>query len=487
MRLARAALAGIAARGIRVPTYDPEALRPGLVHIGVGAFHRCHQADYTDDLRDAGAETRRTDGINLAPPSVAGALAAQDGLWSRTLADGAVRDIRVLGGLGRIVEDTDAAVALLAAPETEVVTMTVTEKGYCHVPATGMLDDRHPGIRADLTQPRAPVTLPGLLVAALARRRAAGLGGLPLLSCDNIPANGRLLGCVVTAVARMRDANLADWIAETCLFPSSMVDRIVPAATDGTRADASAALGLEDMAAVRGEPFRQWVIGGIADPRLPRWQDAGVEFVADAEPYERIKMRVLNAAQTTFAHLGCLLGLVTTRSAAADPELRAYVQAMLVDETASTLPDLHAMPVASYIATTFARLDNAAIRHACHQIATDGSQKIGQRLLGPALMRVEDGRACARLAGAAAGWAAYLCAATPRFGARWTPADPAAETVAECVARGGTADDIARRILALASIFSPRLAKAPDFAEPFTHALQAWLGPEPRDLLRRLG
>lgn len=471
-RLSDRTLVALAGRGIRLPGYDRAGLRPGLVHLGVGAFHRCHQADYLEDLLEAGRETRFVTGLTLRPPLMAPQLGPQDGLYTRTLVDGETRDLRVIGGL-REVRD-DGSVALLSRAEMTVCTLTVTEKGYCHVPATGALNLDHPEILADLATDM-PTSLPGVLVAALARRRATHGAGMTLISCDNVPANGAMLRGVVLEMARQSDPALADWIEAKVNFPSTMVDRIVPATTEADRAATALALGLEDAAPVLGEPFRQWVIEASPAPDLPDWAAAGAQIVLDVEPYEAIKMRVLNGTQSAMAHIGCLLGLATTADGIRHPGLRAFLTAMQQDETAATLPLVEGMAAEAYLATTFRRLENRALRHTNHQIATDGSQKIVQRLLRPAEELRQAQRPVPLLAAAAAGWAAYLSAAAPRHGARWHPSDPLAARVAVIAAEEATTEGLAARILRLGEVFSPALAADAGFARPFAAALHGWL------------
>ena len=359
-----------------------------MAHIGVGAFHRCHQAEYADDMLEARFGPYGIVGVNLAGPRLADLLAPQDGLFSRTLREGGRAETRVVGAIRRVIDVEDAisaeaAVAALAAPAVQVVTMTVTEKGYCLTPATGALDRDNPALAADLSGGFPPRTLLGLLALALERRRQANGEGLTLISCDNIPMNGARLRGAIIAFAAARSAGLARWIESRVAFPATMVDRIVPATTAEDIEAVSAALGVRDEAAVVGEPFRQWVIEDSFAAGRPPWDLAGAAFVTDARPYEQIKMRVLNAAQSTLSHQGALVGHAFSFEAAADPVLSALTRRMLERETASTLPSAPGMEADSYIGTSLSRIRNPAIRHRCHQIGTDGSQKIVQRLARP--------------------------------------------------------------------------------------------------------
>lgn len=307
-RLASRHLASLPA-AVRRPRYDRDALRVGWAHIGVGAFHRCHQVEYADDMLEAEFGDWGIVGVNLAPPRLGDLLAPQDCLYSRTLREDTRRETLILGAIKRVVEVADpssaeTAIAALASPEIQVVTMTVTEKGYCIVPSTGELDLDHPGLKADLGGDAPPRTLLGLLTTALERRMQAGAQGVTLVSCDNIPSNGARLRSALLDFAGRRSVKLSRWIERETGFPGTMVDRIVPATSEGDIAEVSAVLGARDESAVVGEPFRQWVIEDRFRSARPPWDLAGAQFVADAKPYEQIKMRVLNAAQSTLSHQG---------------------------------------------------------------------------------------------------------------------------------------------------------------------------------------
>jgi fructuronate reductase len=473
---------------VRRPAYDRDGLAIGMAHIGVGAFHRCHQAEFTDDA----LETRFGDwgviGINLRPPRLADSLAAQDHLYTRTLRDRGNAQRRVIGCLRETIdveneETSEAAVAALASPRIAVVTMTLTEKGYCHVPATGALDDAHPDVRHDLAGPAMPRTALGLLTAALDRRRRAGHGGVTLVSCDNIPSNGAILRASLLGFAAARQGPLVQWIEAHVAFPSTMVDRIVPASTQADIEDAAEALGVRDDAAVYGEPYRQWVLEDRFVGERPAWDLVGVQLVGDVLPYELIKMRVLNAAQSTLSHLGALLGHETSAEAVADPLLATFVRRMLTEETASTLPQADGMAVPAYIDSALGRIANPAIRHRCHQIGTDGSQKIVQRLLNPLRERLATGRSADRLVLAASGWIAYVLAGCRRFGDRWAPSDPWADRIMERGERhDGDLVALARSILSIEAIFGRHLSDE-DLAVRVGAHLGGLLSASPRDYL----
>jgi fructuronate reductase len=489
-RLSATLLNEAAKRGVAVPSYDRNALRSGLAHIGIGAFTRCHQHEFTEDLLCGGIDDRFITGINLRAPFLTGALAPQDCLYSRTLSDSAGSETRIIGALRLLVEDADSseqAIMALADPAITVATMTLTEKGYCHLPASGALDEAHPDIVADLEAPLTPRSAIGVLVEVLRRRSASGAPGMTLISCDNVPSNGAILARTVRRFAELSNPGLAGWIDDHVRFPSTMVDRIVPATKPADREQLFQKFGFRDEAAVFGEPFRQWVIEDIAHPYCPRWDAVGAEFVSDMKAHELIKMRVLNGAQSAMSFVGCLVGLDTTYADTMDADCNAFIRAMLIEETASTLPHVPSMEPDRYIAKTFERLGNSTIRHTNHQIATDGSQKLIQRIIGPLAERLNDGAGAERLTAVAAAWIAYLAAASPVFGARWVPQDPLAGMIkAFADTSGGDVDRLARDAIAGSMIFPNTLVHRAGFAEAIGSHLEAWLGPDPRVHLAKL-
>jgi fructuronate reductase len=411
--------------GVRRPGYDRAKTRIGFAHIGVGAFHRCHQAEYTEDALEAGADDRAEIGINIRPPSIGEQLEPQDGLYTRLLVEGEKAEARVIGSIRRVLDgdrEPEMAIAALADPGIDAITMTVTEKGYCHVPATGALDWERPEIAEDLKRSTGRQSLPGFLAEMLGRRMAAN-APVTMISCDNIPGNGHILKNVVSGFAEAADKPLARWIADNVRFPSTMVDRIVPATRPEDLKRVEELAGWRDEGVVVGEPFRQWVIEDDFNRPRPRWDVAGAEFVKDVEPYEFVKMRVLNACQTALSYLGALSGLGTTCDDVQDPLLKDFASRMILDETADVLPYVPSMEVGPYLKLTLARLGNPAIRHSNHQIATDGSQKINQRILQPLRDRMAKGVSSPLLETAVAGWVAYLAKSQPAFGAAWEASD----------------------------------------------------------------
>jgi fructuronate reductase len=433
MKRLDAASISLAPEKVRRPGYDRDKTRIGFAHIGIGAFHRCHQAEYTEDALEAGADDRAEIGINIRPPSIEAQLAPQGGLYTRLLVEGDKAEARIIGSIRRVLDgdrEPEKALAALADPGIDVISMTVTEKGYCHVPASGALDWDRAEIAEDLKRSAGRQSLPGFLAEMLGERMAAN-APVTLISCDNIPGNGHILRNVVSGFAEATDKKLAVWISDNVRFPSTMVDRIVPATTAEDLMRVEQITGLRDEGAVVGEPYRQWVIEDDFNRPRPRWDVAGAEFVRDVEPYEFVKMRVLNACQTALSYLGALRGLGTTCDDVHDPLLRDFATRMILGETAAMLPVVPGMQVGPYLKLSLSRLANPAIRHSNHQIATDGSQKINQRILQPLRERMAKGLASPLLETAVAGWVAYLAKSQPAFGGAWTAGDQIMPFVAD--------------------------------------------------------
>ncbi|TPJ80982.1 mannitol dehydrogenase family protein [Mesorhizobium sp. B2-6-2] len=477
------ALLGHLPSEVRKPAYDRAALKPGIAHIGVGAFHRCHQAEYTDDLLARDFDRWGLVGINIRPPLLADTLGRQDGLYTRLIRQNDEIEARVIGSIMRVVDSQDsAALALdvLASPDIETVTMTVTEKGYCHIPSSGALDLDHPDIVHDLANPEAPRSTPGILARALELRMATHGRPVTLLSCDNIPTNGIILGNVVRTFAERRGRKLADWIEANIAFPSAMVDRIAPATTEADIDTVERRFGYSDGAVVVGERFRQWVIENRFAGRVPRWDLVGATFIDDVTPFEHLKMRVLNGAQTTLSYLGVLGGLEHTSDAIADPLLASFVRRMLTEETLPTLRPVPGIAPAAYVEQSLSRLANTAIRHRNHQIATDGSQKIVQRLLNPIRDRLAKGEGIALLSVPVAGWMAYLIRASARFGRAWQVSDPFADKIAAIADRiGADSKALVDSILAIDAIFDPALAANAKFRAHVVAGLNGLLTDDP--------
>lgn len=472
------------------PRYDRRALQPGMAHLGVGAFHRTHQAEYTDDLLGDSFDRWGVVGINVRPPSLAATLGVQGGLYTRLIRENERVEARVIASIVSVVDSQSGsrpALDVLASADIDVVTLTVTEKGYCHRPSTGELILDHPDIVHDIAEPEAPASIPGILVEALARRRRTHGRPLTLLSCDNIPSNGVILRSVVNTLAERRGGGLAAWIDANAAFPSAMVDRIAPAVRQADHDFVAETYGYRDEAVAVGEPFRQWVIENRVAGRFPAWDRAGATLVDDVEAFEHLKMRVLNGAQTTLSYLGVFAGHEHTCDDMTDPLLVGFVRRMLIEETLPTLAPVPGMDASAYVEQSLSRLRNTAIRHRNHQIATDGSQKIVQRLLNPIAERLRRGQSAVLLSTAVAAWMVYLIRASARFGRAWAAEDPYAARIAAIADRiGDDAEALTAAILGIDTIFRPELAQNAAFREAAARGVAGFLAPDATGYLRRL-
>ncbi|CAN1507350.1 MtlD Mannitol-1-phosphate/altronate dehydrogenases [Rhabdaerophilaceae bacterium] len=457
---------------VRRPTYDRGAIRPGIVHIGIGNFHRAHQAEMTDRTLAAGAMDWGIIAASLRSPETRDALAPQDGLYTLCVRDGDGARYQVIGSIGAVIvapENPAALIDALALPSVRIVTLTVTEKGYCHLPATRSLDEAHADIVHDLANPAAPRSAIGYLAAGLARRRSLGLAPFTVLCCDNLPANGETVKRVLTRFSALLDPELGEHVARDVAFPSTMVDRIVPATTDADRALVLAALGVKDAWPVMTEPFSQWVIEDRFPQGRPAWEHAGAEFVADVAPYELMKLRLLNGAHSMLAYIGSLVGHTYVADAAADP---AFVQLLkgFWEETASTLPQNAGLDIPAYTRRLMARYLNPEIRHRLAQIAMDGSQKLPQRQIATIVDLRRRGEGFAHNALAVAGFLIYMTG-TRSDGSAYEVRDPLASRFKAAGAESaGDAKRLVLAALAIRDVFG-RLEDDPIVIDALTNAV----------------
>ena len=457
------------------PAYAIDALRTGIVHLGIGAFHRAHQAIYTDDAIASAGGAWGICGVSLRSPDVRDRLMPQDGLYTAIEKSPAGVNRRIVGSVRDVLFLPAAQSDVLdwiVAPETKIVSLTVTEKGYCHSPANGRLDADHPDIVHDLANPAQPRSVPGLLVAALdARRRSHGTP-LTIVCCDNLTQNGAFVAGIVVAFASLRDAELADWIGREIAFPSTMVDRIVPATTAADIADNDAALGVADAACVVHEPFAQWVIEERFANGRPAWEAGGALFVDHVDAYEAMKLRLLNASHSAFAYLGFLAGHEFIYEVAAQPEFVAFMRRFTADEVTPALVPPHGVDIAAYRETLVRRFANPALPHRTQQVAMDGSQKLPQRILATIRDNLAANRPIDLSALAVAGWMRYVYGEDER-GARIDIADPLRDEFAALASRHrGDPDGFAAGLLGLRAVFDEDLHNEPRFAIPVTRWLR---------------
>lgn len=467
-RLDEAALTGLPDDVVR-PGYDRTAARTGVVHLGIGAFHRAHQAVVFDDALKSGDLRWGVLGASLRSPGVRDQLNPQDGLYTLVVRDGEREDLRVIGACRSVMvgpEDPAALVAAMADADVHIVTLTVTEKGYRLDPASGELLVEDPDVAADIADIERPRTAPGFIVAALRARRAAGLGPFTVISCDNLPHNGRRIRAGVLALARAVDPSLAEWIAAEGAFPQTMIDRIVPATTAEDVVRLTARLGVEDQGMVKAEPFTQWVIEDRFAGERPDFAALGVQLTDAVEPWEDAKLRLLNGAHSAVAYLGALSGHEHVHEAVAVPAFRAYVEA-LWDEAQTTLNPPPGLDVAAYRAELMARFSNSALMHRTRQIAMDGSQKLPQRLLAGASERLAADQGIEAMALGVAAWMRWQEGVTEQ-GETVVVDDPLASRTAELIEASETDEAQVRALLGLSAVFPASLAEEPRFVEAVT-------------------
>lgn len=489
MRLSRQQL-GLLPPSVGRPAYDLAAAGIGIVHLGIGAFHRAHQAVMIEDCLARGEAGWAIAGASLRSPDTRDALEPQDNLYTLSVRSAAGETLRVIGAVreSHVARENPAALlARMAAPATKIVSLTVTEKGYCHDPATGQLNEEHPDILHDLANPEAPRSAIGYLARALRLRREAGLPPFTVLCCDNLPANGRTVKRVIDRFATLLDRDFGQWVAGEVACPSSMVDRIVPATTDEDRARIAPLLGLEDRWPVVTEPFIQWVIEDDFPQGRPDLAASGAEMATDVTPFEHMKLRLLNGSHSTIAYLGYLAGYETVSDTVADPDFARLVRAMMDEEITPTLHMPPGTNLTGYKDALMARFANPALRHRTWQIAMDGSQKLPQRLLGTIRDRLAKGAPIGRLALGVAGWMRYV-SGTDEKGGAIDVRDPMAARLAGIAAEAGPiAARLGPALLGIGEIFGADLPADPRFTAPVLASLESLFANGARKAVASLG
>jgi fructuronate reductase len=444
------------------PAYDPARHGHGIVHLGIGAFHRAHQAAYTDAALAAKGGDWRIVGANLRSVELADALNPQNGLY--TLIERGASEVRarVIGSIEGVIAASRAPADLMTSlidRRTRIVTMTVTEKAYGVDRATMTVDVRHPAIAADLRQPTNPSGVLGLLTEALRRRRLEQAEPFTVLCCDNLPDNGGFVRGGVVDFARRLDPALGDWIAANVSFPSCMVDRITPASTEQTREDALRLTSCIDQAPVETEPFTQWVIEDRFPGGRPAWEAGGALFVDDVRPYEAMKLRMLNGAHSMLAYAGFLSGRRYVRDTVGPIGFRPLIERHF-EAAAATLPRLPGIDLSAYARQLLSRFANPAIAHETYQIAMDGTEKLPQRIFAPALETLEQGLDVRPFAFAVAAWMRY-CMGRLDDGTRFPLRDPREDEIGRLLSGVVTSSDVADALHGLPNFFPQRLRTNP--------------------------
>ena len=402
------------AGSLPVPSYDRTRVRTGIVHLGVGAFHRSHQAMYVDRLLELGqARDWGICGVGVLPSDrrMAEAMAAQDCLYTLVVrhADGTYEP-RVVGSIVEYLlapDDPEAVVEKMAAETTRIVSLTVTEGGYNIAAISGEFDAAHPDVLQDLRPGAALRTSFGLVTEALVRRRDRGLAPFTIVSCDNIEHNGDVARGSFAAFASLRDPDLGEWVEHEVPFPNSMVDRITPATTDTDRAEVARRFGVDDRWPVICEAFTQWVLQDRFSLGRPPLEDVGVQIVEDVEPYELMKLRLLNAGHQALAYLGHLAGYRFVHDAAQDPLFQSFLLGYMEEEATPTLRPVPGMDLDAYRRELIARFSNPHIRDTLARLAFDGSERLPKWLLPVVRENLATGGEIRRSAAVVAGWARY--------------------------------------------------------------------------------
>lgn len=461
--------AGLPAETVRL--IRPPGPRPGIgiVHLGLGAFFRAHGAVYIEEAMAVSGGDWGILGVSLRSPDIRDALNPQRGSYTALELAPEGPKARVIGSVQDVLyapENPQSVLDAMADPAVRIVTLTVTEKGYCHAPATGRLNLDHPEIRHDLTHPL-PASAPGYLVRALQMRRAAGHAPFTVLTCDNLPGNGPLVRGLVLELAERIDVGLSAWIAEHARFPATMVDRIVPATTPDDIARVRALTGHDDAAPVVHEPFRQWVVeddfvGGLR----PDLGAVGVQMVRDVAQFELMKLRMLNGAHSALAYLGYLGGHRTIADCMADPPYQDFVRRLWANEIIPALTPPTGVDLSAYAAALETRFSNPAVHHRTWQIAMDGSQKLPQRILGTLETNMAAGRDSPGLMLAVAAWMTYV-GGIDEGGQKIDVRDPLADRLRALSV--GPPETRVAALLSVREIFPPTLVPiiAPDVTAAF--------------------
>ena len=459
------------------PSWDHSRLESRIVHLGCGAFHRAHQALYTHHLLESTDSDWGICEVNLMPGNdrvLIENLKKQQLLYTVAEKGAESTELKIIGSMKEAlhpeIDGCEGILNAMARPQTAIVSLTVTEKGYCADAASGQLDLNNPLIKHDLENPTAPKSAIGYIVEALRLRREKGLKAFTVMSCDNVRENGHVAKVAVLGLAQARDPQLAAWIEENVTFPCTMVDRIVPAATPETIQEIADQLGVYDPCAIACEPFRQWVIEDNFVNGRPDWDKVGAQFVADVVPFEMMKLRMLNGSHSFLAYLGYLGGYETIADTVTNPAYRKAAFALMMQEQAPTLSMPEGTDLNAYATLLIERFSNPSLRHRTWQIAMDGSQKIPQRLLDPVRLHLQNGGSWRHLALGVAGWMRYTQGVDEQ-GNAIDVVDPMLAEFQKINAQYQGADRV-KALLGLSGIFADDLPQNADFVGAVTAAYQ---------------
>lgn len=455
---------------VAVPAYPLAETRQGIAHIGVGGFHRAHQAYYTDALMNLGVGLDWSIcGVGLRPEDrrARDDLAGQDYLFTLyELGDTDDTQVRVIGAISDMLLAEDGADALidkLASPQIRIVSLTITEGGYCIDDSNGEFMAHLPQIQHDLAHPDAPKTVFGFLCAALAKRRAAGTPAFTLMSCDNLPHNGAVARKALLAFAALRDADLHDWIGAHVSFPNAMVDRITPMTSAAQRLQLHDEHGIDDAWPVVCEPFVQWVLEDKFVNGRPAWEKVGVQFTDDVTPYEEMKIKLLNGSHLALTYLGFLKGYRFVHETMNDPLFVRYMRAWMDLDVTPQLAPVPGIDLTRYKNTLVERFSNQAIADQLERVCSDGSSKFPKFTVPTINRLIADGQETERAALVVAAWALYLKGVDEK-GESYRIPDPRAGFCQALVADDGL---ISQRLLGVEEIFGTAIPESPEFVAAF--------------------
>jgi len=458
LQLAQKTLSSLNAPVVR-SSLNKEELKAGILHLGIGAFHRAHQAIYTQQAMEASPGNWGIIGVSFRSPKIRDQLADQDhyySLISHSTQGVKATIVSVIKDVTFAKEDPKAVIEMIADPAIKIITLTVTEKGYYQDPATGKLQLDHADIIHDLDLANEPRTVLGYLVRGLKLRQKTCDEPVTLLSCDNLPENGRVLFGLIRDFCEHCSADLMSWVTRNTTCPSTMVDGIVPAATSTSLQAAEHILGVRDCAAVTAEDFRQWVIEDDFAGDHPDWKSAGVEFVSDVRPFEDMKLRLLNGCHSALAYLGYLGGFQTIADVMTDPTYRNFAYHLIRDEAGQDLSLPAGYDIERQAQTLIERFSNPGLAHSTTQICMDGSQKLPQRILASLYGQLKKGNPASRLLLAVSAWIIYV-GGKDEQGRTIEISDPLAKELAELHAdAGGDPGKLATAFLSVEKIFGPK-------------------------------
>ncbi|RON69455.1 mannitol dehydrogenase family protein [Pseudomonas fluorescens] len=455
---------------VQLPAYSLRDTRQGIAHIGVGGFHRAHQAYYTDALMNTGeALDWAICGVGLRAEDrrARDDLKEQDYLFTLfELGDSDDTEVRVIGAIRDMLLAEDGAQALiarLADPQIRIVSLTITEGGYCIDDSTGEFMAHLPQIQHDLEHPEAPTTVFGFLCAALEKRRGSGTPAFTLMSCDNLPHNGAVTRKALLAFAALRNEGLRDWIEQNVSFPNAMVDRITPMTSTAHRLQLADKHGVDDAWPVVCEPFVQWVLEDKFVNGRPAWEKVGVQFTDDVSPYEEMKIKLLNGSHLALTYLGFLKGYRFVHETMNDPLFVRYMRAYMDLDVTPQLAPVPGIDLTDYKNTLVARFSNQAIADQLERVCSDGSSKFPKFTIPTINRLIADGRETKRAALVVAAWALYL-KGVDENGDTYSVPDPRATFCQALVADDGLMTD---RLLAVEEIFGTAIPRSAAFVAAF--------------------